>query len=212
MDNRLIYGLGCLVLAYLLGSIPTAVWVGKAFFGLDVREHGSGNAGATNTFRILGKPAGTFVLLTDTAKGFAGTALAWFMLSWGLISIPEVVYWQLGLGLAAVTGHIFPIFAGFKGGKGVATLLGMVLCLHPQAAAGCVLVFLVMFLSMGYVSAGSMAAALAFPIQIILLYQSKPFALVIFGFLISWAVVVTHRKNIKRLMAGTESKVRFWGK
>jgi len=114
-----------LILAYLCGSIPTAVWIGQAFYGVDVREYGSGNAGATNTFRVLGKKAGIPVMLLDILKGFTATNLAFLIPIVG----PHSTYisYQLALGIAAVMGHLFPVFAGFRGGKGVATLFGMVL-------------------------------------------------------------------------------------
>lgn len=118
-----------LPLAYLIGSIPTAVWVGKIFFGTDVRKAGSGNAGATNTFRVLGKKAGTFVLIFDVFKGFAGTFLCLPALQQGLITEDHLLFWKLIFGFSTVVGHVFPVFAGFKGGKGVASLLGMVLCI-----------------------------------------------------------------------------------
>src|ERR1700761_351473 len=123
------YSVTALILAYLCGSIPTAVWIGQAFFNIDVREYGSGNAGATNTFRVLGKKAGIPVMLIDILKGWTATNLA-FMIGVSTTgayhSVPFTNY-QLALGIAAVMGHLFPVFAGFRGGKGIATLFGMVL-------------------------------------------------------------------------------------
>ncbi|MCS6796067.1 MAG: glycerol-3-phosphate acyltransferase, partial [Raineya sp.] len=122
------------ILAYLLGSISTAVWVGMRFFGIDIREHGSKNAGATNTFRVLGKKAGIFVLFVDILKGFLATHLATLLLDLDHIIAYDLIYYQIAFGILAVIGHIFPIFANFRGGKGVATILGMVIALHPQVA------------------------------------------------------------------------------
>jgi glycerol-3-phosphate acyltransferase PlsY len=131
-----IYSLSALVAAYLFGSIPTAVWIGQAFYGIDVREYGSGNAGATNTFRVLGKSAGIAVMTLDIFKGWTATNLAYLI---GLsVTGPQhsvqFVNYQLALGIIAVMGHLFPIFAGFRGGKGIATLFGMILAVHAQAA------------------------------------------------------------------------------
>src|SRR5436190_3997200 len=113
-----------LVAAYILGSIPSAVWIGKIFYGIDVREYGSGNAGATNTFRVLGKKAGIPVLAIDVLKGFSAVSLAYFQSEWVPATNAFVIF-QLTLAVFAVLGHVFPVFAGFRGGKGVATLLGI---------------------------------------------------------------------------------------
>lgn len=201
------------VLAYLLGSIPTAVWVGKAHFGLDIREYGSGNAGATNTFRVLGKKAGSFVMAIDVLKGFAATILPHILFaSADQRIVDQVVYVQLAYGVIAVTGHIFPIFAGFKGGKGVATLLGMVIAINPVASLGCLTVFLIVFLTSKYVSLGSMLAALAFPILLLLPrinHHNPNIVVIIFGFVMFALVVFTHQKNIIRLMNGEENKANI---
>ena len=195
--------------AYLIGSIPTAVWVGKKFFGVDIREHGSKNAGATNTFRVLGKKPGTFVLLFDVLKGWAATSLAHVLVQELVISPDNLVYYQLAMGLLAVIGHVFPVFAGFKGGKGVATLLGMVLAIEPQAALICIGIFIVVLLLFKYVSLGSMIGAVAFPLLLLLIpkFQPEQPVLNIFAFLLAGLVIYTHRKNIDRLRHGVESKV-----
>ncbi|MFN5323939.1 MAG: glycerol-3-phosphate 1-O-acyltransferase PlsY, partial [Bacteroidota bacterium] len=138
------------LLAYLLGSIPSAVWIGKMFYGIDVREHGSGNAGATNVFRVLGKGPGTVVLAMDILKGYMALQLA-FLSGDYLPSSQQYVNYKLILGIAALTGHIFPVFAGFRGGKGVAIMLGILIGLHPQAALVCTSVFLAVFFITGYV-------------------------------------------------------------
>src|ERR1041384_1924996 len=123
-----VYSISALILAYLSGSIPTAVWIGQAFFNIDVREYGSGNAGATNTFRVLGKKAGVAVMMLDIFKGYTATNLAFLIgLSiTGPSNSVRFINFQLVLGVIAVMGHLFPIFAGFRGGKGVATLFGMI--------------------------------------------------------------------------------------
>ncbi len=141
----ILYILLALLAAYLLGSIPTALWVGRRFFGLaDIREHGSGNAGATNTFRVLGPKAGSFVLLVDALKGFVA---AFFLPQWlvaqGAIAAEHELYYRLACGALAVVGHIYPVFAQFRGGKGVATILGMMLGVAPATVCLCILVFIV---------------------------------------------------------------------
>lgn len=130
MDTLLIISL--IIGAYLLGSIPTAVWWGRKYYGIDVREFGSGNAGATNTFRVLGKKAGIPVLIIDILKGTSAVMLAW--LSPYTFESDPYVNVQLALGVAAVVGHVFPVFAGFRGGKGVATILGVIICITPLRA------------------------------------------------------------------------------
>ncbi len=196
------------VLAYLLGSIPTAVWVGKIFYQTDVREHGSGNAGATNTFRVLGKKAGVFVLLFDVFKGVLAVLLASYFSGFEPGEVRFVNY-QLALGVAALLGHIFPVYAGFRGGKGIATLLGIMLAVHPQAAGSCIAIFLVVFLLTRYVSLGSIVASICFPLIVILVYQSRVPSLVIFSVFIAVMVIITHQKNIERLIRRDENKANL---
>ena len=195
-----------LIAAYLLGSIPSAVWIGKWFYGKDVREFGSGNAGATNTFRVLGKKAGTIVLIADILKGAAAVGLVQFS---GLIdySAEAVINLKLVLGLAAFLGHIFPVFAEFKGGKGVATLLGCAFALYWQPALMCALVFLLAFGLSGYVSLGSLAAALFYPVAVIVILQTEYSSLVLFSLLVSLLLLITHQKNIERLLTHTENRI-----
>jgi len=198
----------CAVLAYLLGSIPTAVWYGQAFFGLDIREFGSRNAGATNTFRVLGKRAGTVVLLIDVLKGWLATNLALILFYLDQIPVEQRVGLKLAFGLMAVVGHLFPLFAGFRGGKGVATLLGMVLSIHPQAAATCLGIFLLVLAVTQYVSLSSMLAAMSFPMLMLEgTFGKEPTVLIVFAFLMFGLVVFTHQKNIGRLLRGQESRV-----
>src|SRR5580704_4310343 len=147
-----------LIFAYLIGSIPTAVWVSKWVFGIDIREHGSGNAGATNTFRILGKKAGCGVMLGDMLKGFLAVKLA--LLSPFIVFSEPFVNLQIFLGLSAVLGHIFPIWADFRGGKGIATLFGMILSIQPLVAVSLVAVFVLMLFLTRYVSLSSITASI----------------------------------------------------
>ena len=209
-----IYSLSALVAAYLFGSIPTAVWIGQAFYGIDVREYGSGNAGATNTFRVLGKKAGIAVMLLDIFKGWTATSLACLI---GLsVTGPQhsvqFVNYQLALGIIAVMGHLFPIFAGFRGGKGIATLFGMILAVHTMAAVLCVLVFVTVLLISQYVSLSSIAAGFSFPLSVIFLFHSPLRSIVVYGMCICILILVTHQKNIERLLKGKESKVNFFRK
>jgi glycerol-3-phosphate acyltransferase PlsY len=207
----IIYILTGIVLAYLIGSVPTAVWYGKAFFGIDVRQHGSGNSGATNTFRVLGKKPGIVVMLVDILKGWIATYGATFLLQVDAINPHDLIIFKLIFGISAVMGHIFPIYANFKGGKGIATLLGMVFAIHLEAALLCMVVFFIVFLLSKYVSLGSMIASLAFPIIIILFprFNDGGPLVVVFGFAIFSIVILTHQKNIKRLLNGEENKIRI---
>ena len=190
--------------AYLLGSIPTAVWIGKFFYKMDVREYGSGNAGATNTFRVLGKRAGIPVLMIDVMKGFAAVSLAY--LSNYTKGSNQIINLQLVLGIASLVGHIFPIFASFRGGKGIATLLGIILAVHLYAALISMGIFIVVFLISKYVSLGSIIAAISFPVIVIVVFQTKVPSLIIFSILIAIMVLITHQKNIERLIRREETK------
>ncbi|MCU0471192.1 MAG: glycerol-3-phosphate 1-O-acyltransferase PlsY [Arcicella sp.] len=205
--------IACTIAAYLLGSIPTAIWYGEAYFGIDVRKHGSGNAGATNTFRVLGKRAGTIVLLIDAIKGWIATSIALMMYYAHIIDWSECQNLKLLFGFAAVLGHIFPVFSNFKGGKGVATLLGMVMSVHPEAALVCMVIFFLVFLSFNYVSLGAIIASLSFPILLLLkTFGQENSLVIIFGFLLFGMIVITHRKNIVRLLKGQESKMSLRSK
>jgi len=197
-----------IVLAYLIGSIPTAVWVSKAFFGIDIREYGSGNAGATNTFRVLGSKWGTFVMAIDMLKGVAATSL-YILLPFYMNSTSELARtnFMVGLGLAAVLGHIFPIWADFRGGKGVATLFGMVLAIQPIVAVYCVGVFLLVLYLTRFVSLSSILASVAFAVLILVIFNEKELVYRGFALAVALMVVLTHQKNITRLLRGSESKV-----
>ncbi len=195
------------MIAYMIGSIPSAVWIGKLFYNIDVREYGSGNAGATNTFRVLGKKAGIPVLIIDILKGFAAVQLPY--LSEFVPGSVQFVNLQLVLGVASLFGHIFPVFASFKGGKGIATLLGIILAVHPFAAFVSIAVFLLVFLISHYVSLSSITAAITFPIVVIVVFKTQIPSLVIFSMVIAVLVLITHQKNIERLLRKEESKSRL---
>jgi glycerol-3-phosphate acyltransferase PlsY len=209
-----IYLVGIVILAYLFGSIPTAVWFGQAFYGVDVREYGSGNAGATNTFRVLGKKAGSIVMFVDILKGWTATNLPYLLDSSivGNHDGPQFVNVQLALGVIAVLGHLFPIFAGFRGGKGVATLFGMVLAIHWPAALMCVSVFLLVLLITHYVSLSSIMAGFAFPFSVAFIFKTTVPSILLYGIAICALILVTHQKNIERLLKGKESKIYLFKK
>jgi len=195
--------------AYLLGSIPTAVWVGKWFYGADVRNFGSGNAGATNTFRVLGRTAGIIVTLIDILKGTAAAALGGLLLDNDSIAPYQLTQTQIVLGVIAIIGHIYPVFAHFRGGKGVATMVGMIFTIQFEIALLCIGIFLIVLMASKYVSLGSMIASLAFPILLMVsnLDSTVPNTTTIFmAFSFFFIVVATHTKNIRRLLSGTESK------
>lgn len=202
-----LYGL----VAYILGSIPTAVWVGKSKYNLDIREHGSKNAGATNTFRVLGKKAGTTVLIIDIIKGVTAVLLPFFLryAPWKSDQLIEI---QLVLGILAVIGHILPVFAKFKGGKGVATSLGIIIGIHPLAASVCLGIFLLVFIISSYVSLGAIVAAIVFPIVVNLLFENQNTYLLWFSIILALAVLISHKKNIKRLVAGNENSMNLFKK
>lgn len=192
--------------AYLIGSIPTSIWISKSVFGIDIRDYGSGNAGATNTFRVLGPKWGTVVMVSDVLKGVIATSL--------YITIPFYLQDELArtnfmiiLGLVAVAGHIFPIWANFRGGKGVATLLGMALAIQPTVALLCILVFLITLFSTRFVSLSSMLAGIAFMVFILFVFNEKETFYRLFAIVVALMVVLTHQKNISRLLKGTENKV-----
>ena len=198
------------VLAYLIGSIPTAVWVSKRVYGIDIREHGSGNAGATNTFRILGSKAGSAVMFVDMLKGFLAVKLSLLsVFPWHSEAITNL---QILLGLAAVLGHIFPIWADFRGGKGIATLFGMILSIQPLVAVSLICIFLAMLFLTRYVSLSSISASVAFPELILFIFKEPEISYKLFAIATACLVVLTHYKNISRLLHGNESKVPLFRK
>lgn len=194
-----------IIVAYLLGSIPTSVWVGKFFFNKDVRDYGSGNAGATNTVRVLGYGAGIPVLLFDVFKAWLAVFASMHWFEWNT-SGDTLVYFNIIIGIAAVIGHIYPIYIGFRGGKGVATLAGTALALFPLAFLSSLITFIVVVAITRYVSLGSMAAAFVFPLFLIFVFDYHSTPLIVLGIFASVFLVFTHRKNIKKLINGTENK------
>lgn len=211
--------LSMLILAYLLGSIPSAVWIGKKYYGVDIREHGSKNAGTTNMLRVLGKRAAIPVFVLDFFKGFAAVSLM------GLMRYdPEITAtWLINLKILgvfiAVLGHIFPIFADFKGGKGVATLVGAITGIYPQIILLCFAVWALVFVFSHYVSLASMTAGCSFPLFVVIYSSSEwsrshdvSFTFIVFSFVVAVLLIWSHRKNIERLKAGTESKIYIWSK
>ena len=204
-----------LLISYLTGSFPSAVWVGKIFYNKDVREYGSGNAGATNTFRVLGKSAGLPVLMLDVLKGWISVNYIIF-LSEDFIPISSNVTStqfeiQLAFGIAAVVGHLFPIFTGFRGGKGIATLLGILIGLNFTAALFSLLIFIFVFVISKYVSLASILASVTFPAVVFLILKESEVnsSLEMFAIFVPILTLITHQKNIERLIRGEENKAKF---
>jgi len=209
-QEGIITGILLTAAAYLLGSLPFSLIIGQTFYNTDVREHGSKNAGATNTWRVLGWKAGLPVLILDISKGIAATFLPLIISS--LNSDPDLLLWiRILCGIAAALGHIYPVFAGFRGGKAVATLFGVMLGLMALPAGATFIVFLLIFISFRYVSLGSILAGLSLPIWVWFL-TGHPIQLMIISCLVSVLIIVTHRKNIGRLIRGEESKLSLKSK
>jgi len=192
------------IIAYLLGSIPSAVWISKHYYGIDIREHGSKNAGATNVLRVLGRRAALPVFAIDVIKGFVAVSLAHF--SMYMQGSEAMFTFKIVLVAAVILGHIFPVFAGFRGGKGVATLAGAVLGVYPPAVLLCLATFVIVLLFTHYVSLSSMTAGVMFPIYVTLVFGEKSYSLIIFSCVVAVLLLITHRKNIVRLLNHTESK------
>jgi acyl phosphate:glycerol-3-phosphate acyltransferase len=197
-----------IAVSYLLGSIPTAVWVGRRFYGVDVRTQGSGNAGATNTIRVLGLKAGVPVLLIDVLKGLVAVLLVD-----PITNLPHDeplrAYTLLAASVAVVLGHTFPIWAGFRGGKGVATLLGVGFGLFPQAALVALLIFIAVFAATRYVSLGSLSAGISFPFVVFFIFPANHWIFYALAVAVAVFLPLTHRKNIVRLIQGKENKISF---
>ena len=199
------------IVAYLLGSIPSAVWIGKYYYGVDIREHGSHNAGTTNMLRVLGRRAALPVFAIDFLKGFVAVTLSNLIAYDPEIQTNFIFNVKILLVVAAVLGHIFPLFAGFRGGKGVATLAGAVTGVYPPAILLCLAVWVITLMITHYVSLSSMLAGVMFPIFILISPRTnQSISLVIFSICVAVLLIVTHRKNIKRLREGTESKIYIW--
>lgn len=195
-----------IIIAYFIGSIPTAIIVSKTFFNIDIREYGSGNMGATNTFRVLGARFGTIVMIGDMLKGILAVAL-YNLLPYYLTNELDRTNLMLGLGLAAVIGHIYPVWADFRGGKGVATLFGMVLAIQPIVAINCVGVFLLVLYLTRYVSLSSILAGVALPICVLWIYNEQEVFYRVFAVAVACLILLTHQKNISRLLKGNEGRV-----
>ena len=194
-----------LILSYLIGSVPFSIIAGKLLKSIDVREYGSGNAGATNTFRVLGKTAGIPVLLLDVLKGYIAVNLVWYT---SYVPSTEIyINLQLTFGIAAVLGHVFPIYVGFRGGKGVATLLGFMLAVFPEAALISIVVFVLTLLFSKYVSLSSIFAGLIFPFGVYYLSEILVPTMMIFAVFVPILLIATHQRNIERLVRGDENKV-----
>ncbi len=203
-----LYYFGIILIAYLIGSIPTSVWVGKLLYGIDVRDHGSGNAGATNTQRTLGMKAAIPVLIFDIFKGWIAIRFVFLLKVLDMESF-NIINLKIYLGLAAVFGHIFPVYVGFRGGKGVATLLGIGLALLPYATLTALGVFIITFILFHYVSLGALMAGLSFPFSTAFIFTYNEYQYIIFAIVICLLLFITHQENIKRLLKKEESKFCF---
>jgi glycerol-3-phosphate acyltransferase PlsY len=199
-----------IVIGYLLGSIPTAVWIGKQFYEIDVREHGSKNAGATNTFRVLGKKPGIIVLIIDVIKGIIASMFPVIFNDFFEISYAFLISLRLVSSIFSMVGHVLPVFAQFKGGKGVATSLGVLIGLQPFAALLCFGAFLLIFILSKYVSLGAIISAMIYPFIVYYVDPNVLFHEMIFTVILSSAVIFTHRKNISRLLKGQENKMNLF--
>ena len=204
----ILFNIAILVLAYLVGSIPTSIWIGRYFFDIDIREHGSRNAGSTNAMRILGWKPGLIILIFDIFKGWLAVNLV-HLTNYYIPESGDYINFQLLLGMAAIAGHIFPVYVGFRGGKGIATLLGFVLAIDPLTTLICIGVFIVSLLITKYVSLSSMIAGFSFPFVVIFVFKTTTPSLIIFSLIISVLLLFTHQKNIERLLRKEENKALF---
>ena len=197
------------ILAYLMGSFSSAVWIGKWFYNTDVREHGSGNAGATNTIRVLGTKAGIIVMVLDIVKAWGAVMLA-HLFAIDTWTEAQLVDYKIVVGSLAVLGHVFPVFTGFKGGKGVASLVGVIIALYSPYIFLLVLAwFLTVFILTRYVSLASVTASIFFAVLAIFVFHEQNTYLIILAALIALFVPITHHNNIKRLLKGAENKLSF---
>ena len=206
-----------MIIAYLLGSIPSAVWIGKRYYGIDIREHGSKNAGATNMLRVLGRRAALPVFAIDFIKGFVAVTIVSLIKYDPNITIPWVTNLKILATIFVVLGHIFPVFANFKGGKGVATLVGAITGIQPSIMLLCFGVWFIIFMVSHYVSLASMIAGCCFPLFVGIFshsaykrYGDISWTFIVFSVLVALLLIWTHRKNIERLRNGSESQIRLW--
>lgn len=207
------------ILCYLIGSIPSSLWMGKIFYKIDIRNYGSGNAGATNTFRILGWKAGTIVLLFDFGKGLLCTAVI-SQLAYSIGSGPISFHpnWEIDSmlvilsGMAAVIGHMFPVYAKFSGGKGAATACGMLYGIEPVSISITLAIFIIVMITTRYVSLGSIAGAVVYPVsQLVMRYWlgwDIDGSIIIFSSAIALGIIIKHKGNIERLFKGTENRIK----
>ena len=195
--------------AYLTGALPSAVWIGNIFYKIDVREYGSGNAGATNTFRVLGKRAGIPVLCLDVFKGALATNYVWLISNASQLNTELFFENQLAFGISAVIGHLFPIYTGFRGGKGIATMLGVLISIAPYSAFLSIIIFIIILFITRYVSLSSMIASMAFPFFVMVIFVSTNHSLNLFAIFVPILSLITHQKNIERLINGEETKIKF---
>lgn len=197
------------LLSYLLGSLMGSLLIARATGGVDIRTLGSGNAGATNALRTVGRKLAVCVLVIDLAKGWVATALVAPWAIPGLAVVPAWQAWSVAVcGLAVVLGHVYPVFFGFRGGKGVATFVGAVLGIAPGLLAPMVLTWLGVVMLTGFVSLGSMLGAAAVAVAIVLSGIGPRTPLLTFALLATLLVAFTHRSNIARMRAGSESRAR----
>lgn len=200
-----------ILIAYVLGSIPSAVWIGKKYYGVDIREHGSKNAGTTNMLRVLGRRAAIPVFALDFIKGFVAVSIIEILKYDSNVNEMWIINIKIIAVFAAVLGHIFPVFANFRGGKGVATLVGAITGIYPPVILYCLGVWLLVLMFSHFVSLASMVAGCCFPIFTLVspkVNESIPF--ILFSFVTAILLIFTHRKNIGRLRSGTESKLYIW--
>ena len=210
--NELIYLIILIIISYLTGSTPTSIIVGRITNGIDIRKHGSGNAGGTNVFRVLGWKPALIVVIVDVFKGWLPAAIFAPAFYFAQI-IPDLGVVQILCGFSAVLGHTYTIFAGFKGGKGVGTLGGMLIALFPTVFPFCLAVAVITIILTGYVSLASMFASVSLPIFLFLLppifgTNPAPLSLMVFSLLIPWFITFTHRSNIQRLRNGEENQFK----
>lgn len=198
-----------LVTCYIIGSFPSAVWIGKIFHNIDIRQHGSHNAGATNTFRVLGNKWGWIVLFLDISKGYLAASFPLLLEAMYTGYKDEVLILQLLASFCVIIGHVFPILANFRGGKGVASSLGVILAINIETAIICLFIFLIVFLVWRYVSLGAIVASLFFPVVSFFVMKEDARLMIVFSIILALIVIYSHRKNINRLLQGEENKMNL---
>ena len=209
MDNPNLILFFVLIISYITGSFPTSIIMGKLVKKIDIRDHGSGNAGATNVFRVLGMKPALIVITIDILKGWL-PAYYFAKIFLSLTTIPDLGILQILCGFSAVLGHTYTIFANFKGGKGVGTLGGMLIAMFPIAVVLCIIVFVITLILTGYVSVGSMITSASLPIFLLTLpllgIKPAELSLIVFSLMVPFFVIYTHRSNLSRLRNGEENR------